>query len=50
MCRLSRCTQNPNHEHWATIAQCMKHLRSSMDCGILYNVFPVVLEWYNDVN
>jgi hypothetical protein len=50
VCRLSRYTQNPNHEHWAAIIRLMKYLRGTMNYGILYSGFPTVLEGYSDAN
>ena len=50
MCRLSRYTQNLNRKHWMTIVRLMKHLRSTIDYGILYSGFLVVLEGYNNAN
>ena len=50
VCRLSRYTQNPNHEHWAAIIRLIKYLRGTMNYGILYSGFPTVLEGYSDAN
>lgn len=50
MCRLSRYTQHPNHEHWSTLAKLMKILKKTVNYGILYGVFPTVLIGYNDAN
>ena len=50
MCRLSRDTQNPNHEHWYALVRLMKHLRDTMNYGILYSRFPTVLEGYSGAN
>ena len=50
VCRLSRYTHNPNHEHWAAIVRLMKYLRGTMNYGILYTRFPTILEGYNDAN
>ena len=48
VCRLSRYTQNPNHEHWAAIIRLMKYLRGTMNYGILYSGFPATMEGYNN--
>jgi len=48
--RLSRYTQCPNQEHWDALVRLMRYLRGSMDYAIEYSGFPIVLEWYNDVN
>ena len=50
VCRLSRYTQNLNHEHWTVIVRIMKNLRGIMNFGILYSGFFIVLEGYNDAN
>ena len=44
VCRLSRCTHNPNNDHWSALARLMIFLRGTMNYGILYSGFPVVLE------
>ena len=44
VCRLSRCTNNPNNDHWSALARLMKYLRGTMNYGILYSGFPAVLE------
>jgi len=48
--KLSRYTHSPNHGHWDALARLMRYLRGTMDYGIEYNGFPVVLEWYSDAN
>ena len=48
--RLSRYTQNPNHEHWVAIVRLMKYLRDTMNYGILYSGFPAILEGYTNAN
>ena len=50
VCRLSRYTHNPNNDHWSALARLMKYLRGTMNYGILYSGFPVVLEGYSDAN
>ena len=50
VCRLSRYTHNPNNDHWSAFARLMKYLRGTMNYGILYSGFPIVLEGYNDDN
>ena len=48
--RLSRYTHNLNNNHWNALARLMKYLRVTMNYGILYSGFPVVLEGYSDAN
>ena len=50
VCRLSRYTHNPNNNHWNALARLMKYFRGTMNYGILYSGFPIVLERYNDAN
>ena len=50
VCRLSRYTHNPNNDHWSALARLIKYLRDTMNYGILYSGFPVVLDGYNDIN
>ena len=50
VCRLSRYTHNPNNDHWSALARLMKYLRGTMNYGILYSGFPIMLEGYNDAN
>ena len=46
MCKLSRYTSNPSVEHWKAIARVLGYLKKTMNLGLLYNKFPVVLEGY----
>ncbi|XP_071939234.1 uncharacterized protein [Coffea arabica] len=50
VCRLSRYTHNPNHEHWFALVRLLKYLRGTMNFGILYSGFSTVLEGYSDTN
>ena len=50
MCRLSRYTHNPNNDHWSAFSRLMTYLRGTMNYGILYSGFPVVLEGCSDAN
>ena len=43
VCRLSRYTHNPNNDHWNALARLMKYLWGTMNYGIIYSGFPVVL-------
>ena len=48
--RLSRYTHGPNQDHWDALVRFMRYLRGTMDYGIEYNGFPIVLEGYSDAN
>ncbi|XP_060210825.1 secreted RxLR effector protein 161-like [Lycium barbarum] len=48
VCRLSRYTRNPNHEHWSTLIRFVKYLRGTMNYGMMYSGFPSTLEGYCD--
>ena len=50
VCRLSRYTYNPNNDHWNALGRLIKYSRGTMNYGILYSGFPIVLEGYNDAN
>ena len=42
--RLSRYIHNPNQDHWDALARLMRYLRGTMDYGIKYSGFPVILD------
>ena len=48
VCKLSRFTSNPSVEHWKTIARVLGYLKKTMNLGLLYDKFSVVLEGYTD--
>jgi len=48
--RLSRYTHGPNQDHWDALVRFMRYLRGTMDYGIEYSGFPIVLEGYSDGN
>ena len=50
VCRLSIYAHNPNNDHWSAFVRLMKYLKGTMNYGIIYSGFPVVLEGYNDAN
>ncbi|XP_070026188.1 secreted RxLR effector protein 161-like [Nicotiana sylvestris] len=50
VCRLSRYTQNPSHDHWIALVRLMKYLRGTMNYSIKYSGFLIVLEGYSDAN
>ena len=50
VCRLSRYTHNPNNEHWSALMRLMKHLKGTVNYGILYSGFSSTLEGHCDAN
>ena len=48
--KLSRFTSNPSLEHWKAMARVLGCLKKTMNLGLLYNKFPVVLEGYTDAS
>lgn len=50
VCKLSRYTHNPSAEHWRAIGRVLGYLKKTMNFGLFYNNFPVVLEGYTDAS
>ena len=50
MCRLSKYMHNPNQDHWIVLTKVMKYLKGTMNCGILFSGFVVVLKEYSGAN
>jgi len=48
--RLSRYTHSPNQDHWDALVKLMRYLRGTMDCGIEYSGFHIILEGYSNAN
>ncbi|XP_074306432.1 secreted RxLR effector protein 161-like [Silene latifolia] len=48
--RLNRYTHNPRDDHWNALNRLMRYLRGTMDLGLHYVRFLVVLEGYCDAN
>ena len=48
--RLSRYTHNPSHEHWTALTRLLRYLKGTMDLGLHFAGYPIVLEGYGDVN
>ena len=48
--KLSTFISNPSVEHWKAIARVLGYLKKTMNLGLLYNKFPVVLEGYSDAS
>ena len=50
VCKLSRYTSNLSTDHWKTITRVLGYLKKTMDFGLFYNNFSVVLESYIDAS
>ncbi|XP_050908496.1 secreted RxLR effector protein 161-like [Lathyrus oleraceus] len=47
---LCRFTSRPSKEHWKAIERVMRYLKKTIDLGLHYHKFPVVLEGYSDAD
>ncbi|XP_077215962.1 uncharacterized protein LOC143850616 [Tasmannia lanceolata] len=48
--KLSRHTSNPSNLHWNAINRILKYLKGTIDYGLSYSGYPVVLEGYTDAS
>ncbi|GJS35824.1 zinc finger, CCHC-type containing protein [Tanacetum coccineum] len=48
--RLSRFTSNPSRQHWQAITRVFKYLKGTMNYGLSYMGYPLVLEGYSDAS
>ena len=48
--RLSRYTHSPTQDHWDAFARLMRYVRGTMDYGIEYGGFLIILEGYSNAN
>ena len=48
--KLSRYTSNPRVDHWKAIIKVLRYLRYTLNYGLNYTRYPVVLEGYSDAN
>jgi hypothetical protein len=48
--KLSRFTSNSRGDHWLVLGHLMNNLVGTIDYGIHYYVYPIVLEQYSDAN
>ncbi|KAK2408198.1 hypothetical protein QL285_043729 [Trifolium repens] len=48
--QLCRFTSRPGNEHWQAINRVMRYLKKTMNLGLHYQIFPAVLEGYNDAD
>ncbi|GLT95567.1 hypothetical protein SLE2022_132430 [Rubroshorea leprosula] len=50
VCKLSRYTSKPSHEHWKAIRRILGYLKKTKELGLIYSDYPVVLEGYTDAS
>ncbi|XP_075651065.1 secreted RxLR effector protein 161-like [Castanea sativa] len=48
--KLSRYTSNPGEDHWKALVRVLKYLKYTLNYGLHYTRYPVVLERYTDAN
>ncbi|KAK9100306.1 hypothetical protein Scep_023736 [Stephania cephalantha] len=48
--KLSRYTSSPNDDHWTTLIRVLRYLKYTLNYGLVYTKYPLVLEGYNDAN
>nr|GEX48211.1 zinc finger, CCHC-type [Tanacetum cinerariifolium] len=48
--KLSRFTSNPSRQHWQVITKVFKYLKGTMNYGLSYVGYPLVLEGYSDAS
>ncbi|GJX36181.1 zinc finger, CCHC-type containing protein [Tanacetum coccineum] len=46
--RLRKFTSNPNRQHWQAITRVFKYLKGTMNYGLSYIGYPLMLEGYSD--
>ncbi|KAK6140627.1 hypothetical protein DH2020_025627 [Rehmannia glutinosa] len=47
---LSRFMSNPSHEHWKALTRVLKYLKYTLEYGLYYSRYPIVLEGYSDAS
>ncbi|GKB04884.1 retrovirus-related pol polyprotein from transposon TNT 1-94 [Tanacetum coccineum] len=47
VCKLSRYTSNPSHDHWKVIGRVFGYLKRTRKLALYYDRFPAVLEGYS---
>ena len=48
--KLSRFTNNPGKDHWKALVRVLRYLRYTLNYGLHYLSYPIVLEGYSDTN
>jgi len=48
--KMSRYTSNPSHIHWIVVQMIFKYLKKTINYGIWYNRYPIVLEGYTNAS
>ena len=48
--RLSRCTSNVSIQHWQMVQRVVKYLKGTMNYGLSYMEYLLVLESYSDAS
>ena len=48
--KLSRFTSNPRDDHWRALERVIRYLKDTMELGLHYSGYHVVLEGYSDSN
>ncbi|XP_074314390.1 secreted RxLR effector protein 161-like [Silene latifolia] len=48
--KLCRYTSNPSLEHWVAVKRVLRYLKQTMDYGLNYVGFPLVLIGYSDAS
>lgn len=48
--KLSRFTSNPRNNHWKALTMVLKYIRHTLNYGLHYSRYPVMLEGYTDAN
>ncbi|XP_072071815.1 secreted RxLR effector protein 161-like [Arachis hypogaea] len=50
VCKLSKFTGKPSNQHWKAITRVLDYLKKTINLGLHYSDYPVVLEGYFDAN
>ena len=48
--KLSKFTNNPGKDHWKALIRVLRYLRYTLNYGLHYLRYPIVLEGYSDTN
>jgi len=47
---LRRFTSNPGKPHWEVVKRLMRYLKETLNLGLLYTGYPVVIEGFSNTN